>query len=158
MKANVMKDQGVSFLDVAWKNLVVNGPLQTSSEYVSSQRNRVVILLDRLASPQQRTSGGGSSAGEPRLVYFSQKPLGNGNSDHQFTQIIDRFLSINMERQECIPVGCVPTSAVAATRCQYGGLELGRPPLEADPPPTVTDVVDTAASRIYSDIFQATIK
>ena len=29
--------------------------------------------------------------------------------------------------QECIPVGCVPTAAVAATRCQYqGGLPPGR--------------------------------
>ena len=34
-------------------------------------------------------------------------------------------------KQECIPVGCVPTAAVAATRCQYqGGLN------EADTPPT----------------------
>ena len=26
-------------------------------------------------------------------------------------------------KQECIPVGCVPTTAVAATRCQYQGEE-----------------------------------
>ena len=23
------------------------------------------------------------------------------------------------DKQECIPVGCIPTAAVAATRCQY---------------------------------------
>ena len=26
-----------------------------------------------------------------------------------------------MKTQECIPVGCVPTAAVAITRCQYWG-------------------------------------
>ena len=25
-------------------------------------------------------------------------------------------------KQECIPVGCLPTAAVAATRCQYQGV------------------------------------
>ena len=30
--------------------------------------------------------------------------------------------------QECIPIGCVPTAAVASTRCQYWGGGLGRPP------------------------------
>ena len=35
-------------------------------------------------------------------------------------------------RQECIPVGCVPTAAVAAIRCQFVG--IGQIPMEADPP------------------------
>ena len=41
--------------------------------------------------------------------------------------------------QECIPVGCVPTVAVAATRCLYWGGGIGQTPwrqtplLEADP-------------------------
>ena len=34
--------------------------------------------------------------------------------------------------QECIPVGCVPTAAVAASRCQYHG-GCADPSLEADP-------------------------
>ena len=37
--------------------------------------------------------------------------------------------------QERIPVVCVPTDAVAATRWQYRE-GLGRFPLQADPPPT----------------------
>ena len=27
----------------------------------------------------------------------------------------------NKSGQECIPVGCVPTTAVTTTRCQFGG-------------------------------------
>ena len=46
------------------------------------------------------------------------------------------------KQQECIPVGCVPIAAVAATRWQYWG--SGRPPigrpLDADPPPRQTFV------------------
>ena len=39
-----------------------------------------------------------------------------------------------MYKQECIPVGCVPAAAVAASRCQnQGGEGLGRPLLEVDP-------------------------
>ena len=35
-------------------------------------------------------------------------------------------LRLWMVKQECIPVICIPTAAVAATRCQYlGGLPLG---------------------------------
>ena len=45
-------------------------------------------------------------------------------------------------KQECISVGCIPTAAVAATRCEYRGVgrpPAGRPPLrqnllEADLP------------------------
>ena len=39
----------------------------------------------------------------------------------------------NLSKQECIPVGCVPTAVVAATRCQYQG-GWANPPPEADPP------------------------
>ena len=28
---------------------------------------------------------------------------------------------VTVEKQECIPVGCVPPASVAATRCQYEG-------------------------------------
>ena len=46
-------------------------------------------------------------------------------------------------KQECIPVGCVPTAAVATIRCQYVGIGQThfprcRPlPLDADPPPWI---------------------
>ena len=29
-------------------------------------------------------------------------------------------------QQECIPVGCVPTAAMATTRCQYQGTSASR--------------------------------
>ena len=38
----------------------------------------------------------------------------------------------NSKEQECIPVGCIPTAAVPATRCQYCGLV--QTSFKADPP------------------------
>ena len=38
----------------------------------------------------------------------------------------------NSKEQECIPVGCMPTAAVPATRCQYCGLV--QTSFKADPP------------------------
>ena len=46
--------------------------------------------------------------------------------------VIDRRGEYKCDTQECIPVGCALTAAVATIRCQYWGL-LGRPLLEADP-------------------------
>ena len=45
---------------------------------------------------------------------------------------ISQELKICIIKQECIPVGCVPTATVAATRCHYW--EVGQIPLDADPP------------------------
>ena len=47
----------------------------------------------------------------------------------------DDLTNQNQLKQECIPVGCIPTAAVAATRCQYQGdgslpPEWGLPPGE----------------------------
>ena len=42
------------------------------------------------------------------------------------------------QRQECIPVGYIPTAAVAATRCQYRG--VGQIPLDAAPVPLYADL------------------
>ena len=77
--------------------------------------------------------GGGGGGGFPAYI-----------TDHM-TSIQGRGLhargsaSRGAREQECIPVGCVLTTAVAATRCRYSGgwadpLKAGPLP-ETDPPP-----------------------
>ena len=65
-------------------------------------------------------------------------------------------------QQECIPVGCVPTAAVAATRCQnwgwvdgayYGGVPTSRGPLSHTPWDGAYRPGQTMGPETGSDIY-----
>ena len=48
-----------------------------------------------------------------------QRIKGNIKGNVRFLHLLS--LGVNKLKQECIPVGCVPTAAVATTRCQHPG-------------------------------------
>ena len=62
---------------------------------------------------------------------LSQRPqtveeIGEANAKHsEFgkskKEVSGPGLCQDINKQECVPIGYIPTAAVAATRCQYGG-------------------------------------
>ena len=57
----------------------------------------------------------------PGEYFTNHSPTGRSHPPLATRWSINEYTGIEILKQECIPVGCVPTAAVAATRCQSEG-------------------------------------
>ena len=127
-------------LSMSWGG-PINWDMRHRQWYKSSSKN-ISPTLAALSTYVRSTSG----VSRPQKQRLNTRDVLVASDD---CEIKKSTLAVNTLRQECFPVECVPTAAVAATRCHYRGLGRppgGRPPLQRQTPPCGQTLLKTLPS------------